>query len=119
VSIVKYRSRLEIIVDVLNTATNGASKTRIMYAANLSYKLLEKYIKETIESGFMSSGHRGYEVTEKGKTFLEKYGDFSASYSRIEDQLKKILLEREALERMCESTKRGNSRHSAVRGNPS
>jgi DNA-binding PadR family transcriptional regulator len=67
----------------------------------------------------MSSGHRGYEVTEKGKTFLEKYGDFSASYSRIEDQLKKILLEREALERMCESTKRGNSRHSAVRGNPS
>ena len=114
----KYRSRLEITVDVLNTAINGANKTRIMYAANLSYKLLEKYIRETIESGFMVSGHRGYEITEKGKTFLEKYRDFSVSYLRIEDQLQEISLEREALERMCEPTKGANSTHDALRRNP-
>jgi len=114
---VKYRGRLEIIVDVLGTALNGATKTKVMYAANLSYKLLEKYLRETIELGFMSFGHNGYEVTEKGKTFLEKYKDFSSRYLEIGDQVQKMMLEREALERMCEPAKGTNSRHGSFRRN--
>ena len=112
---VKYRGRLEIIVDVLGTALNGATKTKVMYAANLSYKLLEKYLGETIELGLMSFGHNGYEVTEKGKTFLEKYKDFSGRYLEIGDQVQKMMLEREALERMCEPAKETNSRHGSFR----
>jgi len=101
--VVKYRRRFEIIADILNVAAvNGAKKTRIMYVANLSYRLLEKYLKETLEVDLIRSNNEGYEVTEKGRIFLEKYGEFSSKYSKLERELKALEFEREVLERMCE-----------------
>lgn len=41
-----YRSRYEIIADMLNVVSGRAKKTKIMYQANLSYKLLQKYLAE-------------------------------------------------------------------------
>jgi len=99
---VKYRGRLEIIVDVLNVAVKGARKTRIMYVANLSYQLLEKYLGETVGLGFVCFGNNCYEVTEKGRTFLEKYNDFSSRYQKVDSEFQKMLFERETLERLCE-----------------
>lgn len=98
---VKYRGRLEIIVDMLNVASAGAKKTRIMYVANLSYQLLEKYLEETVELGFVCSVNNCYEVTEKGRTFLEKYNDFSSKYKRANDEFQRMLFERETLEKLC------------------
>jgi len=98
----KYRSRLEIIADVLNAVGDGAKKTRIMYIANLSYKLLEKYLKKTFEAGLISSNNDLYEVTEKGRVFLERFNDFSSRYSKLEMKLEEISFERQVLERMCE-----------------
>jgi predicted transcriptional regulator len=100
--LVKYRGRLEIIVDILNVAREGARKTKIMYVANLSYRLLEKYLEETVRLGFMCFNDYHYEVTEKGRTFLEKYSDFSSRYSKVDSELQRVLLERESLERLCE-----------------
>jgi len=45
-----YGSRLDIIADMLRAVSQGAKKTQIMYHANLSYKLLIKYLTEVIES---------------------------------------------------------------------
>jgi predicted transcriptional regulator len=98
---VKYRSRLQIIVDILNVALTCARKTRIMYLANLSHKLLEKYLGEVAALGFVSFNDDHYAVTEKGKTFLERYNDFSGKYSKVEDDLQMILSERETLEKLC------------------
>ena len=98
---VKYRGRLEIIVDVLNVAANGAKKTRIMYIANLSYQLLEKYLEETVGLGFMCFSNNCYEVTEKGRTFLEKYSDFSTRYQKVDSEFQRMLFERETLEKLC------------------
>lgn len=39
----KYRSRVEIVADILEVASDGALKTHIMYKCNLSYKLLEQF----------------------------------------------------------------------------
>ena len=100
---VNYRNRLEIIADILNAVGDGAKKTRIMYLANLSYKLLEKYLEETVNVGLVYFNHDCYEVTEKGRSFIERYGDFSSKYSKIKGELEKIMFEREVLERMCES----------------
>jgi len=102
---VKYRRRLDIIADVLNVAINGAKKTRIMYVANLSYRLLEKYLGETVNVGFVQVNNEGYEVTEKGRLFLEKYGQFSSRFSTLERELEGMRFEREVLERMCEKAK--------------
>lgn len=98
---VRYRNRLEIIADILNAVGSGAKKTKIMYVANLSYALLEKYLGETVEAGLVFFNHDSYEMTEKGRTFIERYGDFSSKYSRVKSELEKMMFEREVLERMC------------------
>ncbi len=109
-SMVRYRDRLEIIVDILRVAVSGAKKTKIMYVANLSYRLLEKYLRETVELDFIDSSRNGYEITEKGRTFLEKYDDFSSKFSKVESDFQRMLFERETLEKMCRHERRSNSR---------
>jgi len=106
-SLVKYRDELGIVADVLHAAGNGAKKTRIMYIANLSHELLEKYLWATMQSGFLRSNDVGYEVTEKGLAFLEKYGDFSSKYSKLENELQSAMFEREILKRMCQPLRNG------------
>jgi len=101
---VKYRRRFEIIADILNAADTGAKKTRIMYVANLSYRLLKKYLEETLKVGLIRLNNDGYEVTEKGRTFLERYSEFSSKYSKLNRELEGLSFEREVLERMCELT---------------
>jgi predicted transcriptional regulator len=102
VAIVRYRRRIHIIADVLNAAgKNRVKKTKIMYVANLSHGLLEKYLSETISLGFMRCDKDGYEVTEKGRVFLERYNQFFSKYSKIEREFEKLRFDREVLERMC------------------
>ena len=105
----RYRSRLQIIADILAVARRGAGKTKVMYLANLSYLLLEKYLGETVASGFVSREDLGYRVTEKGLDFLEKYKDFSSRYSRISNEMRKMQLEKEALERLCQAPIKGRN----------
>jgi predicted transcriptional regulator len=99
---VKYRDGLGIIADILHAAGSGAKKTHIMYSANLSYELLEKYLLATVKSGFLQANNDGYEVTGKGQAFLEKYLAFSSRYSKLENELRSALFEREILQRMCQ-----------------
>jgi len=97
-----YRSRLEIIADILKAAGNGAKKTRIMYFANLSYSLLEKYLAAVIKAKMLASNGDKYEITEKGRVFLERFERYSKKLSRINKELKAIKFERQVLEQMCE-----------------
>jgi len=111
----RYRRRLEIIVDVLNVASRRAKKTRIMYLANLSYELLEKYLREVAELGFVNSIDDHYEVTEKGQNFLEKYNSFSSDYNKIYGEYRKMLSERESLEKLCKVTRNAGMRSGSRR----
>jgi predicted transcriptional regulator len=97
---VKYRRRVEIIADILKVSSRGARKTRIMYAANLSYGLLEKYLRETVGMGFVQTNGDSYEITEKGRGFLDKYLEFTNKYSKVLDQVETMRSERDVLERM-------------------
>ena len=97
-----YRSRLEIIADILKAAGNGAKKTRIMYFANLSYSLLEKYLAAVIKAKMLTSNGDKYEIAEKGRVFLERFERYSKKLSRINKELKAIKFERQVLEQMCE-----------------
>ncbi|MEM2914190.1 MAG: winged helix-turn-helix domain-containing protein [Candidatus Bathyarchaeia archaeon] len=103
---VKYRRRFEIMASILDAAKAGAKKTRIMYVANLSYSLLEKYLTETIDVGFIRLNNNAYEITEKGRIFLEMNSEFSSKYSKLQKEVENMKFEMEVLERMC--TKTGN-----------
>lgn len=48
------RSRFEIYVDILAEIMNGAQKpTKIMYAANLSYKPLKNILQSLLDQGLI------------------------------------------------------------------
>lgn len=100
-----YRSKLDIIADILRVAREGAKKTRIMYQANLSYKLLSRYLAEIRKAYLIrfESGKRCYVVTQKGKKFLEEYKEYSRRNKHVEKGLNDVQVKRKVLEDLCGS----------------
>ena len=72
----KYRSRTEITVLILEAGNGGATKTKIMYKSFLSYAQLKEYFTMLIENGLLEyeDGLNMYRTTEKGLHFLSLYG---------------------------------------------
>ncbi|MDF2737059.1 MAG: hypothetical protein K0S93_915 [Nitrososphaeraceae archaeon] len=69
----KYRSRTEIVSMMLDAANGGATKTKIMYSAFLSYTQLKEYLSVLIENNLLEylEGTRTFKTTEKGLNFLK------------------------------------------------
>jgi len=98
----KHRGKLEIVVDMLSVAVEKAKKTRIMYQANLSYRLVEKYLGHLLNSGLLERDDDSfYKVTCRGKEFLQMYTNYLERCRRIGEEIdgaeKDVLL----LENMC------------------
>lgn len=66
------RERLEIIVKVLQCCETEAIKTRVVYGANLNFRLADKYLNHLVDRGFVEVNGDKFITTEKGKAFLEK-----------------------------------------------
>ena len=75
----KYRSRTEIAAMILQAARVGATKTKIMYKAYLSYAQVKEYLRFLQESNLIKyeEGTQIYKVTEKGRHFLQAYDEIS------------------------------------------
>lgn len=75
----KYRSRTDIIAMILRAAENGATKTRIMYGAYLSYAQVKEYLSFLIEKNLISyeEGSGIYKPTETGIRLLLTYEGIS------------------------------------------
>ncbi|HVD06959.1 MAG TPA: winged helix-turn-helix domain-containing protein [Nitrososphaeraceae archaeon] len=73
----KYRSRTEIISMILEAANGGATKTRIMYRAFLSYAQLREYLSILIENNLLEylEGSQTYKTTEKGLNLLKMHNE--------------------------------------------
>lgn len=71
----KYRSRTEIIILILEIASKGATKTKIMYSAYLSYTQLCEYMSFLVENNLIELQHKSkiYTLTEKGKRVYLKF----------------------------------------------
>ncbi|HEX6671487.1 MAG TPA: winged helix-turn-helix domain-containing protein [Nitrososphaeraceae archaeon] len=69
------RSRTEIVRDILDSANGGATKTKIMYTAFLSYIQVHEYLSLLIENNLIEyiDGTQTYKTTEKGFHFLKMY----------------------------------------------
>ncbi len=66
------RSRLDIIIDILEVAKEGTHKTSIVYKTNLNFKLAEGYLDLLQKRGLMENKLDKYVITEEGKSFLGK-----------------------------------------------
>ena len=98
-----YRGRLDIIADILHVAKQNAKKTQIMYQANLSYKVLTKYLKEVIKASLIHFEHEKqcYMLTTKGRAFLEAYKEYSRDNRHLEKRLNEINGKKRFLETLC------------------
>jgi len=97
----KYRDGLGIVAAILEAVNSGASKTRIMFQANLSFSLLEKYLEVAGSSGFVHAGDGRYQLTDLGRDFLRDYRAFHERYDRARRSLESLSSERERLEHLC------------------
>jgi len=93
---------LQIVADILAITCRGAKKTQIMYKANLSYKLLCKYLDEVMTAGLVNCENGGcYVLTVKGKEFLSRYQEYSKHCESLEEHLNHVNGERDVLEKLC------------------
>jgi predicted transcriptional regulator len=73
----KNRSRTEIVGNILDAANGGATKTKIMYKAFLSYAQLKEYLSILIENNLIEylEGTHQFKTTEKGLNYLKMHNE--------------------------------------------
>jgi len=96
----KYRDKLKIIATIIKAVETESKKTHIMYRANLSSKMLKKYLQILLNSGLISKINKRYEITKTGQVFLERYDEFTDKNYRIEDKINDLSLRKDLLEKM-------------------
>ena len=74
------RTKMDIMNDMLMAIQKKGGKikpTHMMYKANLSHKLLSKYITEFLEKDLVNEievkGQKYYTLTDKGVSFINHY----------------------------------------------
>ena len=76
----KYRSRTDIVRLILETANGGgATKTKIMYNALISYNLMKEDLTLLAENNLLEyeEGNMTYRTTEKGLQLLRIYNNIN------------------------------------------
>jgi len=91
----QYRNRIEITANILELAKQGSRKTRIMYLGNLSFDLVQKYLKQLEQLGLvevtgLGKGERIYNITARGVEFLSDFYELQ-KHSEIASNKKKVL----------------------------
>jgi len=70
------RDRIDIIISILESVEmekGRAKPTHVLYKANLSHRLLKRYLNELKEKGFISeNADKSITLLEKGKMFLSE-----------------------------------------------
>jgi len=83
----RKRSRYEIIHDILETVTQGARFTNIMYRANLSYDNTRRYVEKLLQKELIMQKDGLYYLTEKGLKLL----DILKAYKQKKEELNQLM----------------------------
>jgi predicted transcriptional regulator len=90
------RDRLNILAEILDTATESKLKTQIMYKVNLSFNQVKEYLSYLTERGFLrvrfENRKKFYETTAKGNLFIKNYEEMSNLLRRPETVEGQILV---------------------------
>ena len=102
-SLVNYRDHLTIVASILNVASHNAKKTQIMYQANLSYSVLQRYLLEVSSASLISfdGQSQSFVLTQKGREFLNAYKECAKNSRHIEKRLSEVISMRKTLEQLC------------------
>ena len=97
-----YRGKLDIIADILTVASQKPKKTQIMYQANLSFRVLQKYLAEMTGASLICfvDETRCYALTSKGEEFLAAYLQYSKSNRHAEKMIDEVNSKKQTLEKL-------------------
>jgi predicted transcriptional regulator len=95
------RSEIEIICDILDECLDGATKTGIVYRANLNFSRLDRYLSILLGMGYLSLGVACrednkddtkivYVTTEAGKRFLASFMNMQQCLERLGNHRSKV-----------------------------
>ncbi|MEM3815520.1 MAG: winged helix-turn-helix domain-containing protein [Candidatus Bathyarchaeia archaeon] len=87
-----YRSKYDIIADMLEAAMNGAKKTRIMHIANVNCHSFCKYFNMLLEDGLIAeikdeNGEVIYRTTEAGIEHLKMFSRFLSRMKKASEKM--------------------------------
>src|ERR687893_401889 len=84
----KYRSRTELTSNILEAANGGATKTKIMYRAFLSYAQLKEYLAMLTQNGLLAHDVEGerYRTTSNGFKFIESSREWGELFTQFAPQ---------------------------------
>jgi predicted transcriptional regulator len=69
------RDKLNIILDILRTCVEGASKTNIVYQANLNFRTVTNYLDLLVDKGMIEvkqDSNVVYMTTQKGISVMKE-----------------------------------------------
>ena len=72
-----------------------------MFSANLSFRLLEKYLDICLRAGFVETNGTKYFLTAHGTTILKQYNQFLERYNKAQKMLDDLVSERQRLVQIC------------------
>ena len=77
-----------------------------MYQANLSYKVLQRYLSEIVEASLVTfeNANQLYLLTGKGHEYLDAYKEYARCSKSMEKRLNDFSTKRKILENLCPST---------------
>ena len=85
----KKRTNDLVALEILKICVNGASKTRIVYQANLNFSTTKPYLDRFIERGFLEVIPMGsrivYKTTPKGMDLKERLERFQREIGELMD----------------------------------
>lgn len=67
----KKRSDLAVIYDILTVTKEAVCKTRVVYGANLNFKILDQYLAFLERTGLVTVREGRIQNTEKGNQYRE------------------------------------------------
>jgi predicted transcriptional regulator len=112
----KNRDSLGLVVDILEAVNEHSSKTGIMDAANLNFSYVNSCLRIALSAGFLVVSNQRYEITEKGRCFLEKCRRFNVSFVEVTTSLDRLKEERKALENEMAGRKEGSVKEKEILG---
>jgi predicted transcriptional regulator len=68
---IRRRSRIDIAVDILRVAMDGANKNRIVYEVSINFIVAKKYLQMLSEKELIRYEKGLFITTEKGRIFQE------------------------------------------------
>lgn len=80
----KRRDKLEIIKSILSICRNGdATKTRIVYKANLNFKAAGIYLDWLINRELVSKNEKHFKLTTKGTELLSNLQEITPLFNDV------------------------------------